>query len=468
MKTLKGTKDIQAYCKTLPHDVIALAVCAYDRFGLHEFLSRYHILAMRHTTDIAKMRQFCSVHAMETAQQSQHKPKYKKMSHAEILHDPEAQKLIDKLKHPLLITPQASPDTEGLIRSHGWKHLAPPASLVQDFENKKTFRALLTSLKLPFPKTILATPKTMSYTKAKQTLGVPFIVQAAASRGGRGTFLVKDETDMRRVMGRSEKTTDMVISRLIDAHPVSTTAVATQWGIFSSTLQYQIIDTTSPKTFGDFLGHDWSFANTLPASLHKKAMSMTKRIGQAMYKRGFRGFFGLDFLIDKKTSELFVLECNPRFTGALPTLELVQARLNRPFFCSLHVLEFVADLYKDFRLEAAPLQKIMGQARTGSHVHITSPHAYASFVTCPFKPGTYFLGQGRLRYQSSNIELKNLRDKNQIIITQLLPSGGYTPAHGHVCRILSHEGMLDKKGHLTARILQLLDHIDKATEYVKA
>ncbi len=467
---IKDAKSLNAFGRSTDHDVVALAVCAFDRFGLHDFLSRYHILAMRQTADIPQLREYNDVHAMETVAQSRKHLGKKKMNHMAMLQDRAAQSFINRLERPLLITPQASPETEALIRKQKWQHLAPPAHLVTKFENKKHFRALLDTLGIAYPKTIITTMKQASFDKAARALKLPFVLQAAESRGGKGTFLIQTEVDMQHAISEIKKgvKTDLVISQMVDAHSVSTSAVATRWGVFTSNLQAQIIEQGSATSFGNFLGHDWGFANRFPAATHAKAMAITKKIGQAMYKKGFRGYFGIDFVLDKKTGKLLVLECNPRFTGALPTLDLIQARLRRPLFCALHVLEFIADEHKGLRVNAKVIQKLVGGRRTGSHRHITSIHPYATFVNCPFKPGTYLLTDTQPRYQSDNIELKQLTDKNQVIITQMLPARAFTPARGHVCRILSSGPMVDSHGRVTKRIRDLVAHIHEQTAYTKA
>jgi biotin carboxylase len=43
---------------------------------------------------------------------------------------------------------------------------------------------------------------------------------------------------------------------------------------------------------------------------------VTKRFGEHVYKEGlFRGIFGIDFVVDMETYEVFLMEINPRITG---------------------------------------------------------------------------------------------------------------------------------------------------------
>ena len=53
------------------------------------------------------------------------------------------------------------------------------------------------------------------------------------------------------------------------------------------------------------------------AKIRKKIFELTERLGNFMYKEyNYRGVFGLDFVIDVDTNEVFLMEINPRITGS--------------------------------------------------------------------------------------------------------------------------------------------------------
>ena len=50
---------------------------------------------------------------------------------------------------------------------------------------------------------------------------------------------------------------------------------------------------------------------------------MAQKLGDRLYKEGYRGAFCMDFLIDTDTREVYLGELNPRISGASPMTHLV-------------------------------------------------------------------------------------------------------------------------------------------------
>lgn len=469
-KILKSAADIKRFCRALPYTPVGLGVFAFDRYGLQAWFPSYEIIALRNSTDIPLLSRDCGILALENGKGGLDVAAVKKMNHTIIARSDRAIHRLKQVHNPVLVPPQSKKDMGALAKRRAWMYAAPPHDISTYFENKKNFRQLLRSLKIPAPRCRITTVKKAAFAAAAKELGLPFIIQAAESRGGRGTFLVRTRDDMVSAIAsfKKQKAKDIVLSAFVKGLSVSTTAVATRWGVFSSNIQTQVVETEMQASFGDFLGHDWSHARSLPQAVHARAIRATKSIGRAMYKKGFRGFFGVDFLVDQTTGRLYAIECNPRFTGALPTADLIQARLGRPLFCGLHVLEFIADRLPTFRLQASGIQKMLEQQRTGSHLVVSSPFDNATIVTCALKPGTYELIGRRLTYRGNNLDMKNLANNRQVIITQMLPPKSFTPAHGIICRVISKSGILNRRGELTTHIRAVREAVQGKTSYAQS
>jgi hypothetical protein len=104
-------------------------------------------------------------------------------------------------------------------------------------------------------------------------------------------------------------------------------------------------------------------ASTLHESIvHPELEGIIRAVGAAT---GFHGFAGMDFVVDSKSSELFLLEFNPR-----PTIGLAGARANRRFF-EPAVRAFVSDA------PAAEVRRYTGaprQAYFPSYLYYASSH----------------------------------------------------------------------------------------------
>ncbi len=92
---------------------------------------------------------------------------------------------------------------------------------------------------------------------------------------------------------------------------------------------------------GDELAGD-----ALSPDLRLQARRGTEALGRRLAQAGYRGYFGLDFLLDRDTGRLYLGEMNPRITGATPLTS--QAALDAgelPLFL-YHLLEWLGAEYR--------------------------------------------------------------------------------------------------------------------------
>tara|TARA_R110002096_G_scaffold1645_17_gene8656 strand:- start:92 stop:1021 length:930 start_codon:yes stop_codon:yes gene_type:complete len=86
--------------------------------------------------------------------------------------------------------------------------------------------------------------------------------------------------------------------------------------------------------------------------VREQARDYTFKFGEALKKRGYRGYFEVDYLIDLDSDQLYLGEVNPRVTGASSMTNLAAfAHADAPLFL-FHLLEY-GDV--DFELDVAAL-----------------------------------------------------------------------------------------------------------------
>jgi biotin carboxylase len=81
--------------------------------------------------------------------------------------------------------------------------------------------------------------------------------------------------------------------------------------------------------------------------------AITKRFGDYVYNSGiFKGMYGIDFVVDVDTHEVFTMEVNPRLTGSMTTTyQTYQAQGFRFPHLLFHVLAYM-DVDAEFDTEA--------------------------------------------------------------------------------------------------------------------
>ena len=86
--------------------------------------------------------------------------------------------------------------------------------------------------------------------------------------------------------------------------------------------------------------------------MSEQARDLPFPFGAQLRKEGYRGYFELDFLVDKATDDMWLGELNPRVTGASSmTNHAAFAHADAPLFL-FHLLEFSG---MDFDLDVAGL-----------------------------------------------------------------------------------------------------------------
>ena len=88
------------------------------------------------------------------------------------------------------------------------------------------------------------------------------------------------------------------------------------------------------------------FAGAFSEEVRLKAREMAMKFGDQLLEEGYRGYFDLDFLIDKDTNEVYLGELNPRICGASPmTNHAAFAYADAPLFL-FHLMEFSGVSYE--------------------------------------------------------------------------------------------------------------------------
>jgi hypothetical protein len=232
----------------------------------------------------------------------------------------------------------------------------------------------------------------------------------------------------------------------------------TRHGIISTCPQYQLIDIPQlynpQKGSGLFCGHDWSSSNFSEHILNQAYCSVQK-IGEYFKILGYRGIFGIDFVLDKNTDELYVTECNPRLLGSFPTLTMAQLQNNEPPIIAFHLLEY---LNIDYEIDIASINNLMRQPKRGAQMFLHNLTGSWAKSHRRVGAGVYKLQKRKFsifNFQFSNkydlvfirqgYLLKHLKHKDEFILTDgvLQEKSAYSP-NRRLCRIITKRGVLSK------------------------
>lgn len=239
--------------------------------------------------------------------------------------------------HILFFKPQKK--IEYLAEKFGFNLIGNLTQSNRIFEDKLSFLKICWQKNINVPSAEIADLQTLSYKNLAQRYGETLVVQFGRGWAGNSTFLVNSETALDLVK-KSFGPIKVKVGTFVKGLTVLNNAVIFQGKTFFSKPAVQIranqILTSTQSGTG---GRQW------PAKISLKEerviAELTQKVGKILAGEGYRGFFGLDFLIEEKTGKIFVSECNARLTASVPFYTKLELKSHLLPLLGYHLLSFL-------------------------------------------------------------------------------------------------------------------------------
>ncbi len=410
--------------------IIAVGVAPYPRIMPALFLERYAIFCVKDAADIDLLRKYTTIFCLEEKY-----PKVAEKVHSTgyLLRNFAFQAFLRSRRYPYrLMFYQTTPKIVEALEEQKIEWIGNQPESFRGVVLKGEFRDLVKKRGLAsIPDWRLTREEFLekSFGDLWAHWERPLVVQRADFdvAGELGTFFIRSETDwqnMHDILLQDQRYGFVTISPFIEGYSLSMLGCITAQGVLTTTLQLQLIDV--PESLhgqlptGVFLGHDWAF-RSWPEQAERSAEGVVESIGSHLAKRGFKGIFGIDFLYDTKTQELFPIECNPRFTGALPVYSLMIAEQGVPTIEFFHIfshLNIEADF--DFAAVNGAFKKRLPLA------HISLTPKGITHMQLPLAAGVYSYNRKArtLRYERPGAFYHDFRNPDEFMIIDSLPRPG--------------------------------------------
>ncbi len=198
----------------------------------------------------------------------------------------------------------------------------------------------------------------------------------------------------------------------------------TQKGTLTGPLQLQLIDV--PESLhgipanGIFFGNDIAFRDW-STETETQAQHIVESVGAYLSSKGYRGVFGIDFILDKETGAIYPLECNPRFTGSLVLYSLMLLDQGIPPMEFFHIMEHLG-IPSDFDFDV--VNRALKQRIPCAHVAFSPKGMETMNVTLVAGVYEYDEAQHRLEYVGPGLSLNDITNENQFLLIDTVPSRG--------------------------------------------
>ena len=237
--------------------------------------------------------------------------------------------------------------TEKLAKKIGLEVMFPSAKMRTFMDNKVNTNRVAEKAGVPCVPYVLSPVKNYDHlNKVSAKLGTDLVVQTPFGDSGHTTFFIKSKADYDKYAKEIEAERECKVMKRINCRGAAMEACVTQHGTIVAPLMTELVGFKELTPYkGGWCGNE-IFADTFTLAIRRKARKYAQLFGDQLRKEGYKGYFELDFLIDKDNGAIYLGELNPRITGASSiTNHAVFAMSDAPLHL-FHIMEWMGQPYQ--------------------------------------------------------------------------------------------------------------------------
>ena len=376
-------------------------------------------------------------------------------------------KIIDYLESyqekPVLLFYRLS---KGLIKTfeeHDWIIVGSDYEVRKKYDNKIEFNKILENINLPVPPYMIKSQDEIDYDEIERVLGEKVVIQFPTSYSGSGTFIIGSKEDFHRSTSsdkfhkqkKKNEEGKIRITKYVNRKLSPVMGVCcTKEGVVYTDLYHQIIDAPEVvqqgKGTGIYCGNEWTSA-TFPDSVKKQAYNAAEKIGTYLQNNeGYKGYFGLDLVLDDDKNTLYPIEVNVRLICSFPVFSMLQEVHRQPLIQAIQILQYLDN--DDCVLDVESLNREMKGRMNGAYLHLYSNSSKAVYNQGEMEAGIYRVGkEGKIKFSRHAYSLLDLRSQDEFLVSQGVPykNTKYTD-YRSVVNIVTKGSFMNMQGESTS------------------
>ncbi len=248
------------------------------------------------------------------------------------------EKSLGKKANLLFFKPQRK--MEILAAKHGFNLLGNPVAVNRLFEDKVAFFEQCRKRGIKVPRGEIKTLTDCRYEDLAAQYGEPMVIQFGRGWAGNSTFFIGSKGELEELVSRFGPL-KVKVSQFISGKTILNNAAVFAGKVLVGPPALQIkAERELTATQGGTGGRQW------PAPLsdgqEQLIKEITQEVGKLMIQEGYRGFFGLDFLVDRE-GEVYLSENNARLTASVPFFTKLELWKKVFPLLGYHLLAFLGD-----------------------------------------------------------------------------------------------------------------------------
>ena len=444
------------------------------------FLDNYSVMCLYNRKDTQLIKKRFDVFTLEENIPNLDVPRD---NQKELLKFEVSRNFINTFNSPNIFVRKSTKGVERFVNQNNLTLLANKISVKDQFENKLNFRNVLKQIGLKPIDGFSIKYKDLSYSlisNAQLRYGRRIVLQVAelTHGGGVGTGFIENRNDYEEFIKKINKLTlppsnrkikNVTISRYISGIQISILACVTRYGVITGSVQTQIQDIEDvlggSKTSGAYCGHDFSHKRISEESLNK-AKQIAKSFGEYLALQNYKGIFGLDLIISED-EDVYPVECNSRYTDAIPISSFLDIEKGLKPLEYYHFLEMLGYKYK---INADKISRGYLKPRDFSQLLVTSKSDSWTVNSGELEAGIYRYEGDSLHFVRHTFNPLDLKNNNEFLVTDGVPNIGtkFKP-QSRVLRLVFSKSILASRGKLEKdvsntirKIYEKLDFVDVA------
>lgn len=359
---------------------------------------------------------------------------------------------------------------EALCQSLNLEIILPKNSLVREIDSKIVTTEIGNQAgvhSVPNVLTHISSYTALQRVARENGLGERWVVQTAYGDSGKTTFFISSEADYQAVAARIESEDRVKVMRRVNCTGTAIEACATRWGTFVGPLLTELIgiEVLTPYP-GGWCGNELYDA-AFSADIRHQVQRKTQAMGDALYQRGYRGYFELDYLIDVDSREVYLGELNARITGisAMTNMSDFGAE-NIPLFL-FHLLEFDPEI--DLKLDVDEFNQAMltqGATGTAAQVIVKYTDEPLKIITQAPVSGVYTLdSDGLLTLKQPGYKRRDALAENESYLLRIMAAGEYAYKGGDLAILFLNRVIRQPDGQLNTEGEQWVSALQRGFQF---
>jgi hypothetical protein len=322
----------------------------------------------------------------------------------------------------------------------GCKSACHPADLCDWLNDKRNFSGGLETLGLPRLPGQWMRLSNLTYEELRASIGARSVVQRVTGSSGSGTAFIRSERGLLEA-GRVVGDAPVWVAPEVQGPSINLNAMVLDRSVVVGCPNIQLVglEMLGSKP-GMYCGNDYTAAAALDSSIVEAIREQTQRIGGWLSTVGYRGLFGLDFIVDLASARPYAVDLNPRWQGSTAIGAQAEARAGRLPLAAAEVAWKLGVLGED---EVVRRADQFFAPLTASQMSLRSDAPGWSTVTGEVEPGVHSSAP-LAGFRRAGIGLSDLAEPDEALVTGAVPSPGYLVGPGsHLLRVYGLKPVID-------------------------